>query len=375
MGDVNKEVEAILFAAGRTVSVMEFQSLLGLKNPGLVTESIKCIIDEYNQRESPLMVVQEEDGWKLTVKEKYLGLVQKINPHTELSKTILETLSVIAWKQPMIQSDVIKIRTNKAYDHISELERLGFISKERYGRSYMIKVTQKFLDYFDLPDASAIKDAFGGFKDIGNAVQKKVGEFEKSKKTKDKAEGKSEDGGVSTFLETFVDELPEMNMPKKGVELEVYDVPEDQLEKESETSEEDVMKDENGEENSKVEEIKESPGEKTRRIAKELLAEEELEKQDDDAEDISKERFLHPQLEEFIAGSMEELAPKSNKSRDEVVKHDDEEDKESTEKDGEVSESEETDDKSLGDEEETDGSAKKEPVAEEYPGQFSKESE
>ena len=170
--DLKKKVESILFAAGRAVTLKELQSLLHINEPGLIKETVRELKEEFDANESSMMILPEGEGWKLTVREGFLPLVRRINPHTELSKTILETLAVIAWKQPALQSDVVKIRTNKAYDHISELDRLGFITKERHGRSFLIKVTQKFLDYFDLPDDKSIKEVFKDFKDIEVAVQK-----------------------------------------------------------------------------------------------------------------------------------------------------------------------------------------------------------
>jgi segregation and condensation protein B len=171
--DLKKKVESILFAAGRAILLKELQSLLHINEPGLIKETIRELKEDYESKDSPLMILSEDEGWKLTVREGFLPLVRKINPHTELSKTIIETLAVIAWKQPALQSDVVKIRTNKAYDHIAELNRLGFIIKERHGRSFLVRVTQKFLDYFDLPDDKSIKEAFKDFKDIEIAVQKR----------------------------------------------------------------------------------------------------------------------------------------------------------------------------------------------------------
>ena len=72
-------------------------------------------------------------------------------PDTEMTKSVMETLAVIAWKQPIIQADVIKIRTNKAYEHIKELVGMGFVTSEKFGRTKKLKLTQKFLDYFDHP--------------------------------------------------------------------------------------------------------------------------------------------------------------------------------------------------------------------------------
>jgi len=178
--DIKYQIESILFACGRKISIDELSQLLGIRVKEVIKDKLHELQKEYRDKNSSLMIVDEGDEWKVTVKEKYLSLVRKINPHTELSKTIMETLAVVAWKQPTKQSDVIRIRTNKAYEHIAELERMGFLVKEKYGRSYLLKLTQKFYDYFDLKDANAAREMF---KDISAPAleeieQKKVDEFE-----------------------------------------------------------------------------------------------------------------------------------------------------------------------------------------------------
>lgn len=155
-----KMIEALLFASGRYMSIETLMNLTKAENKESIIETINKLKDEYNNRESPLMIVEEKDGYKLTVREQYLSLVRKIVSETELPKTILETLAVIAWKNPAKQSDIIQIRHNKAYGHIDELEELGFIKKEKKGRSFIIKLTEKFYEYFDIEGVKDIKDVF-----------------------------------------------------------------------------------------------------------------------------------------------------------------------------------------------------------------------
>lgn len=185
MEDLRNQVEALLFACGRKISDIELQQLIGNIPLEVIKENLENLQRAYEERNSPLMIIQEADGWKLTAREKYLPLVQKINPHTELSKTIMETLAVVAWKQPIMQSEVIHIRTNKAYEHIDELEKMGFIGKEKYGRTYMIKLTQKFFDYFDLPSNAAAREVFKDIK-VDEELQKKMDEFKEQELAKNK---------------------------------------------------------------------------------------------------------------------------------------------------------------------------------------------
>jgi segregation and condensation protein B len=386
MDDLKKKVEAILFSAGRVVQVKEFQSLLGLKDPGLINESVKDLIKDYQERESPIMVVEEDDGWKLSVKEAFLPLVQHINPHTELSKSMLETLAVITWKQPILQSDVIKIRTNKAYEHISELERLGFIVRQKHGRSFLIKVTQKFLDYFDLPDANAVKEVFKDFKDVEVAVQKKGPEMKKAESEEegassdaegdtaaDEASGDAEvyddfsgqgsEDDVSDELEPYIDVLPEVKKLKRGTELEVYEAgPEQEEEPEAEEKEQGAVEEETPE---PAEGEEESEEEKARRLAEQVL-EEHGEVEEQGAEEEEEDRRLHPQLEEFIAKSVDELAPKPTEEHEVPEEPEAEEPEHGEEHEGPEQHQEP---------EPEDSDEEEEMPAEEYPGQFADQSE
>src|SRR3989338_5418358 len=139
---LKKKIEAILFASGRKVSLEELSKLCKTNNDEVLKaiNELKKKFDEDN----PLLLVEDGNSWKLNVKEDFLPLVQKIVQETELSKTMIETLATVAYKAPIKQSEIIKIRTNKAYDHLAELESSGYISREKHGRTKLIKLTQNF---------------------------------------------------------------------------------------------------------------------------------------------------------------------------------------------------------------------------------------
>lgn len=214
--DLKKKLEAILFAAGRKVELEEIARLLRIKDLELIKVMLEALKRDYDDKSSPLLLTPEGNGWKLTVREKYLSLVREISPHTELAKALLETLAVIAWKQPILQSDVIKIRSSAAYEHIASLLELGFINREKKGRSYALKVTGKFFDYFDLPqDQQAINQVF---KDVASAAEalQQLGQKEDQKKL----------DGLDVFeAGTGQAQKPEHPVEEALGNLEVYDAP------------------------------------------------------------------------------------------------------------------------------------------------------
>jgi segregation and condensation protein B len=176
MTDYKNKIESLLFASGRFLDMTTLLNLTGASGKQVLRNNIDRLKQEYDERESPLMIVEEKDGWKLTVRETYLPLVRNIVSEMELTKTVLETMSVIAWKAPVLQSEIIDIRHNKAYEHIKELEELGFVRKDSEGRSYRLNLTEKFFEYFDVDGARDIRDIFN--KVVEQASQAKVDDFE-----------------------------------------------------------------------------------------------------------------------------------------------------------------------------------------------------
>lgn len=167
--DLRKQLEAVLFASGRKMTVEELARLCRT-TPAPVQQQLQELKQEYENKDSSLLLIDEADGWKLTVREQYSPVVQKIVAETELTRTMIETLAVIAWKAPILQSSVIRIRTNKAYDHIAALEKSGFISREKHGRSKMIKLTERFFKYFDVKTPEEVKEKFKGLSETASSI-------------------------------------------------------------------------------------------------------------------------------------------------------------------------------------------------------------
>lgn len=151
-----KQVEAVLFAVGKEITEERIASLCSL-DAKVVNVILQGLKDEYAQANTALNLQQKENGWKLTVRDKYVPLVSSLVSSTELEKPLMDTLAVIAWRYPVLQSEVVKLRNASAYDHMRELMERGFVAKEKFGRTYKVKLTQKFFEYFDLPSEDAKK--------------------------------------------------------------------------------------------------------------------------------------------------------------------------------------------------------------------------
>ena len=163
MQNYKNKVEAILFTTGRFLTLDEISRLCEIGSVGHIKQLLEELEEDYSKRASALEIVKDEKNrWKLNIRKDYLYLTEKLLSDAELDHPTQETLAVIAYRQPAIQSDVIGYRGNKAYDHIRKLKEEGFVLSERFGRTKLLKLTPKFYDYFDV-----VEEELKGKLDVG----------------------------------------------------------------------------------------------------------------------------------------------------------------------------------------------------------------
>lgn len=143
-----KKIEASLFISGRFLSIKELVALTDI-NPILLRKLLGDLQERY--KDSAIEIVSKNDSWKMDVSQDHIGLVNKLaTGSTEFSKAQQETLAIIAYKQPMKQSVLVKIRGNKSYDHIKDFVNMGLIMKKKTGHTYELTLSDDFYDYFHL---------------------------------------------------------------------------------------------------------------------------------------------------------------------------------------------------------------------------------
>ena len=166
MEDIKNKVEAILFTTGRFLSTEDISSLINIKDLELIKNALEELIKEYNSRNSSLEIIQQGNQYKFTLNKNYMNLTMQLLKDTELDKPTQETLALIAYKQPVLQSLIVKMRGNTAYEHISKLIQLEFIESEKSGRTRLIKTNPKFYEYFDIVD-NELKEKFSQIENKG----------------------------------------------------------------------------------------------------------------------------------------------------------------------------------------------------------------
>ncbi len=159
-----KRLEAIFFVSARFLTLQELISLTDL-NPILLRELIEKIKERYDKEDSAIEIVHKGEGegigmWKMDVKPEFSNMINRLaTGSSEFSKAEKETLAIIAYKQPIKQSVLIKIRGNKGYDHIKKFMDLQLIKKKRMGHTYELSVADDFFDYFNLNASNELQES------------------------------------------------------------------------------------------------------------------------------------------------------------------------------------------------------------------------
>lgn len=141
-------IEAVLFITAQALEVKDIAEILK-EEDDVIEEALLELIMDYSAREGALEI-DDENGYILQVKQDYMDIVEQLCP-VELKPSVLKTLTIIALKEPIRQSYLKELRSN-AYEHVQELLKMGLVSRHRdkNGRSFNLKTTPKFAEYFKL---------------------------------------------------------------------------------------------------------------------------------------------------------------------------------------------------------------------------------
>ena len=151
------DIEASLFAAGSAVT-LEMLMKVTKKTKAEVISSVRLLAAEYDERGSGIEIVDLGERYVMQIRPSFADRIRSVAPK-ELTSSQLKTLSIIAYHQPITQSEVVDARGSGAYDHIRDLHERGFIAVRPQGRTKVITTTKVFSDYFGIgsTDVSEIR--------------------------------------------------------------------------------------------------------------------------------------------------------------------------------------------------------------------------
>ena len=161
-GNLKGRIEAILFVAGEAVPVTELARALqtGEKE---VREAIDSLKDEYDYEQRGFLLKRFGDHVQLATRPLYSGdVVRLLQPvqQQSLSQAAMETLAVVAYKQPVTRAEVEQIRGVKCDYSLQSLMLKGLIReagrKDTIGRPILFCTTDEFLSHFGLEDLNGL---------------------------------------------------------------------------------------------------------------------------------------------------------------------------------------------------------------------------
>lgn len=152
------KIESLIFVSGNEgITITELSHLSGLLKPA-VKDQIAQLQRKYkNDSSCSFELLQAGESVKMVTKKQFASLIKnyfEAPATTTLSQAAVETLSIIAYKQPITRVDIEEIRGVKASSMIQKLLALELIKEDGRldvpGRPILYSTTDKFLDYFEL---------------------------------------------------------------------------------------------------------------------------------------------------------------------------------------------------------------------------------
>ena len=173
--DLVGAVEAIVFVAGEPVTIKLLAEVLG-EDKQAIEASIEHLVSEYENRDSGLQIREVAGGWQIATKTEYHEEIRnflKTRPSAKLSLAALETLAVIAYKQPVTVPEILEIRGVQSASAIKTLLEKRLIvtkgHKETVGRPMLYGTSKEFLLQFGLKDLEELP-SIEDFEDLAGSM-------------------------------------------------------------------------------------------------------------------------------------------------------------------------------------------------------------
>jgi segregation and condensation protein B len=147
-------IEGALYASGSPLDIEELSTKLEMPKK-LTDELVNELAFEYLERNSALIIAQVGEKWQMQLKPEYTEQVSKFAKGGGIAERYLRTLTVIALKQPILKSLLIKLRGTGAYEHVKYLLDNELISAVKKGRTHELTTTDKYSEMFGLPKEMA----------------------------------------------------------------------------------------------------------------------------------------------------------------------------------------------------------------------------
>ena len=149
---LKRVLEAVLLSAQQPLTVGELKKVFAEE---IGSDIVRVLLEELRAdwAERPLELLQVASGWRFRTRAEFLPYLERLNPEKppKYSRAVLETLAIIAYRQPVTRGDIEEIRgVTVATQVIKALEERGWIDvvghRDTPGRPALLATTKKFLD-------------------------------------------------------------------------------------------------------------------------------------------------------------------------------------------------------------------------------------
>lgn len=151
---VEAAIEAILFTMGNSVELSRIAAAVG-HDEETVKKIIHNMMDQYHEEERGIQIIELEDAFQMCTKKEmyeYLIRIASVPKKQQLTDVLMETLSIVAYKQPVTKMDIEKIRGVKCDHAVNKLVEYNLICEagrlDAPGKPILFATTEEFLRCF-----------------------------------------------------------------------------------------------------------------------------------------------------------------------------------------------------------------------------------
>jgi len=162
-GKAQAIIEALLFAASKPFSIAEMRKVLRGMTPKQIEESVNELRALYDAQGRSFQIVEIAGGYEIVTRKQYAPWILKVELQKkarQATQSALETLAILAYKQPVTRAEIEDLRGVDASGVMTTLMERGLIKivgrKEVPGRPFLYGTTEKFLEHFGLSSIKSL---------------------------------------------------------------------------------------------------------------------------------------------------------------------------------------------------------------------------
>lgn len=162
MSDLKSIIEAIIFASESPVALSQISEIIEHADKSAVRLTIRELIEDYEQKNGGIQIVEVAGGYQFRTQPDTAPWIKKLykGRASSLSMAAMETLAVVAYRQPVLKSEIDRIRgvdTGGSLKNLIEKKLVRILGrKDVPGKPIIYGTTKKFLEVFNLKDLSEL---------------------------------------------------------------------------------------------------------------------------------------------------------------------------------------------------------------------------